>query len=51
MNETELREIGKIYGFETDQQRSELILKKIIDQLEKETEERYDEEIDKTIDK
>ncbi len=39
MNDNELREIAKIYGFETDQQRSERILKKMLEELEKEIEE------------
>ncbi len=34
--EDRLRELGKIYGFETDQQRSIRILNKIFDDLEKE---------------
>lgn len=34
--EDRLKELGKIYGFETDQQRSVRILNKIINELEKE---------------
>ncbi len=34
--ENRLRELGDIYGFETDQQRSIRILNKIFDDLEKE---------------
>lgn len=34
--EDKLRELGKIFGFETDQQRSIRILNKIFDDLEKE---------------
>lgn len=34
--EDRLKELGKIYGFETDQQRSVRILNKILDDIEKE---------------
>lgn len=34
--EDHLTKLGKIYGFETDQQRSVRILNKMIDELEKE---------------
>ncbi len=36
--ENRLKELGKIYGFETDQQRSVRILNKIFEDLEKEIE-------------
>lgn len=38
MNDNELRELAKIYGFETDQQRSERILKKMLEELERDIE-------------
>lgn len=34
--EAQFRELGKLYGFETDQQRSIRILNKILEDLEKE---------------
>ncbi len=34
--ENRLKELGKIYGFETDQQRSVRILNRIFEELEKE---------------
>lgn len=40
-----LEELGKIYGFETDQQRSIRILNKILDGLEKEIDNDLEKEI------
>lgn len=47
--ENRLKELGEIYGFETDQQRSVRILNKIVDDIEKEIEEL--EKIDDNVEK